>query len=502
LTADLGSLVARYHKAFNDRDFDAWREIFAEDVELVVDGATFTGVDAAVAYGVGSVTQFPGLYIGCERIVAETADTVVAEIGMVNGDPAGGPIRQQGTACEITGVQDGRIVSCRSYYMAETAGSEDAVRVPIRAEAARIAEERAALRRVATLVARGVAQDELFAVVNQEIGWLVGADPTSLMRFEPDHTVTLVAAWSARDVDFPIGSRHPVDDVLRSIRAAGRPWRWGPAELPPTGPFVEDARRLGIRAAVGVPIVVEGAVWGIAFASSTRDQPLAADAAERIAGFAELVATAISTTEARADLAASRARIVAAADDERRRVVRDLHDGAQQHLVHTIVALQLALQGGDPGAARARIADALEHAELATSELRELSHGIMPAVLTRGGLRDGLAALASRSPVPVDVDVAVGRLAATIEATAYFVVAEALTNVSKHARASRATVTVRIADDALHVAVSDDGVGGANSRGHGLVGLFDRVAAVGGDLRVDSPTAGGTVIAATIPLHD
>jgi signal transduction histidine kinase len=502
LTADLGALVARYHKAFNDRDFDAWREIFAEDVELVVDGATFTGVDAAVAYGVGSVTQFPGLYIGCERIVAETADTVVAEIGMVNGDPAGGPIRQQGTACEITGVQDGRIVSCRSYYMAETAGSEDAVRVPIRAEAARIAEERAALRRVATLVARGVAQDELFAVVNQEIGWLVGADPTSLMRFEPDHTVTLVAAWSARDVDFPIGSRHPVDDVLRSIRAAGRPWRWGPAELPPTGPFVEDARRLGIRAAVGVPIVVEGAVWGIAFASSTRDQPLAADAAERIAGFAELVATAISTTEARADLAASRARIVAAADDERRRVVRDLHDGAQQHLVHTIVALQLALQGGDPGAARARIADALEHAELATSELRELSHGIMPAVLTRGGLRDGLAALASRSPVPVDVDVAVGRLAATIEATAYFVVAEALTNVSKHARASRATVTVRIADDALHVAVSDDGVGGANSRGHGLVGLFDRVAAVGGDLRVDSPTAGGTVIAATIPLHD
>jgi signal transduction histidine kinase len=501
LTADLGALVARYHKAFNDRDFDAWREIFAEDVELVVDGATFTGVDAAVAYGIGSVTQFPGLYIGCERIVAETADTVVAEIGMVNGDPAGGPIRQQGTACEIAGVQDGRIVSCRSYYMAETAGSEDAVRVPIRAEAARMAEERAALRRVATLVARGVSQDELFAVVNQEIGWLVGADPTSLMRFEPDDTVTLVAAWSARDVEFPIGSRHRVDDVLRSIRAAGRPWRWGPAELPPTGPFVEDARRLGIRAAVGVPIVVEGAVWGIAFASSTRDQPLAADAADRIAGFAELVATAISTTEARADLAASRARIVAAADDERRRVVRDLHDGAQQHLVHTIVALQLALHERDQ-AARARIADALEHAELATSELRELSHGIMPAVLTRGGLRDGLAALASRSPVPVDVEVTVGRLAATIEATAYFVVAEALTNVSKHARASRAAVTVRIADHALHVAVSDDGVGDANSRGHGLVGLLDRVAAAGGDLRVDSPTAGGTVIAATIPLYD
>jgi signal transduction histidine kinase len=496
----LDALTARYHQAFNDRDFDVWREVFADDVELVVDGNTFKGVDAAIAYGAASVAQFPGLYIGCERLIAQTANTVVAEIDMVNGDARGGHVRQQGTACEVIHVSDGRIVACRSYYMAEPARSEQAVRVPVRAEATRIAEERAALRRVATLVARGVSQDELFAVVNQEVGWLVGADPTSLMRFEPDDSMTLVAAWSARDIDFPIGSSHPVDDVLRAIRETGRSWQWGPAELPPAGPFVEEARRLGIRAAVGVPIVVERRVWGVAFASSTGDQPFAADAAERIAGFAELVATAISNTEARADLAASRARIVAAADDERRRVVRDLHDGAQQHLVHTIVALQLALQEREPTSARARITSALGHAELATSVLRELSQGIMPAVLTRGGLREAIAAVAARSPVPVDADVAVGRVAPTVEATAYFVVAEALTNVSKHARATRAMVTARIEDRALRIAVSDDGAGGAQSGGTGLVGLRDRVAAVDGRLRVDSPAGGGTVVAATLPL--
>jgi signal transduction histidine kinase len=498
----LTDLCRRYHQAFNERDFDVWHEVFDDDVELLVDGMTFRGVDAAIAYGVGSVTQFPGLRIDAERVVAAGADTVVAEIEMVNGDPAGGHVRRQGTACEIIRVRDGRIVACRSYYMAETAESDDAVRVPARGEAARIAEEQAALRRVATLVARGVSQDELFAAVNQEVGWLVGADPTSLMRFEPDDTVTLVAAWSARDVDFPIGSRHPVDDPLRSIRDAGGPWRWGPAELPPTGPFVEEARRLGIRAVVGVPIVVEGRVWGVSYASSTGDRPFADDAAERIAGFAELVATAISNTEARANLAASSGRIVAATDEERRRVVRDLHDGAQQRLVHTIITLKLAARESDLDGAQARIAEALGHVELATAELRELAHGIMPAVLARGGLEAGVAALASRSPVPVEVDVAVGRLASTIEATVYFIVAEALTNVTKHARATRAAVSARVEDRALHVAVSDDGVGGAGFDGGGLVGLRDRLAALDGRLRVESPADGGTLVAATIPLRE
>jgi signal transduction histidine kinase len=259
---------------------------------------------------------------------------------------------------------------------------------------------------------------------------------------------------------------------------------------------------LGVRSAVGAPIVVDGELWGAMSTASLKPEPIPADTEARLREFTELVATAISNAEARSDLAASRARIVAAADEERRRVVRDLHDGAQQRLVHTIITLSLAQRESDLAGARARISDALGHVELATAELRELSHGIMPAVLTRGGLPAGVAALASRSPLPVEVDVAVGRLPATIEATAYFIVAEALTNVSKHARATRATVTVRVDDRTLHVAVGDDGVGGARSDGSGLVGLQDRLATLDGRLRVESPAEGGTLVAATIPLRD
>jgi hypothetical protein len=161
----------------------------------------FRGVDAAVAYGVASVSQFPGLYIASERVVAESGDTIVTEIDLVTGDPAAGHSRRTGTTCEICRVRDGRIVSVRSYYMPEPADHADAVRVPARGEAGVVAEEQAALRRVATLVARGVSQDEVFAAVTEETGWLVNADTTSLLRFEPDDTVTLVAAWSARHAD-------------------------------------------------------------------------------------------------------------------------------------------------------------------------------------------------------------------------------------------------------------------------------------------------------------
>jgi signal transduction histidine kinase/ketosteroid isomerase-like protein len=300
---DRAALLARHRQAFNERDFDVWREVFDENVELLVDGMPFHGVDSAVGYGVVSVSQFPGLHIASERIVAESEDTIVSEIDLVNGDPAGGPTRRQGTACEIYRVRDGRIVSVRSYYMPEPADSADAVRVPARGEAGVVAEEQAALRRVATLVARGVSQSEVFAAVTQETGWLVAADTTSLMRFEPDDTITLVAAWSARNADLPIGAGRPVDEQLRSIRETGQPWRWGPADLPPTGPFVEEARALGMRTFVGVPIVVDGRIWGVAFASSTADQPFADDAESRLAGFTELVATAIANAESREALA-------------------------------------------------------------------------------------------------------------------------------------------------------------------------------------------------------
>ena len=275
--------------------------MFDDEVELVVDGAAFRGVAAARAYVTAVFREFPGLRIHGARVVAESGDTIVVEHQILNGDPSRGPLRPQGSVCEIYRVRDGRVVAYRSYYAAEGADREDVVNVPSRAEGSKMAEEQAALRRVATLVARGVSQDELFAAVNEEVGWLVGADPTSLMRFEADDTVTLVAAWSAADAGFPIGARRTVDDELRSMRDDGRAVRFGPMELPLDGPFVEEARQLAIRSAVGVPIVVDGLVWGVAVAASTREEPFPEDTETRLAQFTELLATAISNTEARAD---------------------------------------------------------------------------------------------------------------------------------------------------------------------------------------------------------
>ena len=203
------------------------------------------------------------------------------------------------------------------------------------------------------------------------------------------------------------------------------------------------------------------------------------------------------------ELAASRARIVAATDEERQRVVRDMHDGAQSRLVHVMVTLKLArraLDGGRDGAAKL-IDDALDHATRATSELRELAHGIHPVALRRGGLRPAVEDLTSRMPLPVELDVQVERLPAAVEATAYFVVAEALTNVRKHSRAKHAAVTARVEDDALRLQVRDDGVGGARTDGSGLVGLSDRLSVLGGTLEVESPPARGTVITATLPAR-
>ncbi|WP_324338101.1 nuclear transport factor 2 family protein [Baekduia sp.] len=499
---NLRSLVARFHKSHNDHDLDALREVFDEDVECVVDGGALHGVAAVLGYVTAVFREFPRLRIQETRIVAESGDTIVVEHQILNGDPSGGPLRPQGSVCAIYRARGGRIVAHTSYYAAEGADREDVVNVPSRAEGTKMAEEQAALRRVATLVARGVSQDELFAAVNEEVGWLVGADPTSLMRFEADDTVTLLAAWSAGDARLPIGARRPLDDELRSMRDDGRAVRFGPMELPHEAPFVEEARRLAIRSAVGVPIVVDGRVWGGAFAASTRDEPFSHVTETRLAQFTELIATAIANSEARTEVAASRARIVAATDEERRRVVRDLHDGAQQRLVHTIVTLKMARRAmqNDEDDAPALLSEALDNAERATDELRELAHGILPEALTHRGLRAGVDALASRMSLPVENAVSVGRLPAPIAATAYFVVAEALTNVTKHARAERATVRATVEDQTLRIQVRDDGIGGARPEGSGLLGLADRVAALDGELQVESPADGGTLVTAAIPL--
>jgi signal transduction histidine kinase len=228
----------------------------------------------------------------------------------------------------------------------------------------------------------------------------------------------------------------------------------------------------------------------------------AAGTEAQIGEFTELIATAVSNAQASAELVASRARILTAADDARRRLVRDLHDGAQQHLVNTVITLKLAqqvLQDDDPVAPI--VTDALAQAQRGTAELRELAHGVLPAVLTQGGLRAGVHALVSRVSLPVAVEVPGDRLPPRIEASAYFIVAEALTNVVKHAQAQTAQVTARVERGSLHLDVRDDGVGGADRDGSGLLGLDDRLAAIGGGLHVHSPPGGGTTIVATLPLH-
>jgi signal transduction histidine kinase len=196
---------------------------------------------------------------------------------------------------------------------------------------------------------------------------------------------------------------------------------------------------------------------------------------------------------------------VAAGDESRRRIERDLHDGAQQRLVHAVIVLKLALRALSSGDANADelVAEALRHAEAANAELRELAHGILPASLTRGGLRAGVDALVSRISLPVSVDISVGRLPDGLEATAYFVVSEALTNVIKHARAREAGITARVDRGELRVEVRDDGVGGACAgRGTGLGGLEDRVSALDGRLMLDSPPGGGTRVCALLPVAD
>jgi PAS domain S-box-containing protein len=338
----------------------------------------------------------------------------------------------------------------------------------------RAADEQAALRRVATLVAKGVAPAEIFAAVAQEVRALLEAASASVVRCESDGSTAVLG--SSTD-----GSGARLETVAAAVTEAG-------------GAIRSDG-------AVGAPIVVEDRLWGFV-AASEGTEPLPPGAESRLARFTDLVATAIANADSRAEVAASRARVMAAADEERRRVVRDLHDGAQQGLVHTIVTLELASRAHEEGqeGAHALLAEALEHARRAHDELRDLSQGILPAALRTSGLRAGVEVLVSRVPLPVATEVSVGRLPPVVEATAYFVVAEALTNVVKHAGAERAEVSVRVEDGTLRVAVRDDGAGGARPDGRGLVGLRDRLEALDGRLLIDSTMVRGTLVVAEIPL--
>jgi signal transduction histidine kinase len=330
----------------------------------------------------------------------------------------------------------------------------------------------------------------------------MGVDHVRMWRYEEDGTATAVASSGTFDGQMPVGTRESLQtsSLMAVVHRTGRNARIDDSE----GAGDECARDIGVGCAVATPIVVEGRLWGAMVAASRQARRLPGDTEARMAQFTELMATAIANVHARAERDASRARIVDATDQERRRVVRDLHDGAQQRLVHTVVTLKLAaraLEAGDDDAPTL-VAEALDHANQANAELRELAHGILPAALTRGGLRAGVEALVSRIDLPVSVAIPSDRYPPGIEATAYFVLAEALTNIIKHARAARADVKASVADGVLNLQVRDDGVGGASADGNGLVGVEDRVTALGGALLIESPPGAGTVVEARLPLPE
>ncbi|HEY0935106.1 MAG TPA: GAF domain-containing protein, partial [Trebonia sp.] len=365
------------------------------------------------------------------------------------------------------------------------------------AEMQHLADDQAAFRRVAELVARDAPVEQVFAEVAAETSRVLGGRAAALLRFDPDGSAVVVATRDspvAPGLRIPVGSHSDIGGLFRS----GRPFRVDSFEQ---SDLAEVAREIGVTSGVAAPIIVEGGVWGaLTTSASSAASPVKSE--EHLEQFAALAAVAITNAENRAKLTASRARVVATADETRRRLQRDVHDGAQQRLVQTVITLKLgrdAAARGEPTADL--INEALRHAERANVQLRELVHGILPASLSRAGLRSGLESLIADLTTPVDLQFSAPRLPAETETTAYFIVAEALVNVVKHAAANEARVCVGISGRSLTVEVSDDGVGGADAtRGSGLTGLQDRVGAAGGTLTVSSDPGGGTTLRASLPV--
>src|SRR4051794_2909052 len=372
-----------------------------------------------------------------------------------------------------------------------------------RATQAVLAEEQAALRRVATLVARGAAPTDLFEAVTEEVGRLLSVGNATMGHFDSDGRMTTLASWGTSGPNFRVGRRWSIEgtNVAWMVLQTGRAARLDDysTAMDPLGVAARDA---GIKSAVGSPVVVNGDLWGVMTATSTEG-PMPVGTATRLASFTELVATAIANAESSAELAASRRRIVAASDDARRRIERDLHDGVQQQLVS--VGLKLGVMKTDPptgDALEEQLAGVAEDVGAILGALVEVARGIHPAILVQGGLAAALRALARRSGVRVELHSEIeDPLPEGVEVTAYYVAAEALTNTAKHAQASVVKMEVTTGDGILTLVAKDDGIGGADlGGGSGLVGLRDRVEAHGGTIEIDSPAGRGTCVVVTIPI--
>jgi signal transduction histidine kinase len=373
------------------------------------------------------------------------------------------------------------------------------------ARAERLAEQQAALRRVATLVAEGASPAAVFDAVAAEMKGLLNADHVVVCRYEPGAELTVLShrGSSARKVPPGVRISHEGDSVEAAVRHAERSTRIESYEGA-RGVIAEMARAAGVRVAIGAPIVVDGRLWGVVSAGWNWEESPPADTEQRMAQFAQLLDTAIANADNRVELIASRARLVAASDEARRRFERDLHDGVQQRLVS--IALELhgvqAIAPSEDKQLNGELAHVRRGLAGALEDLRELSRGIHPAILSEGGLGPAVRALARRSAVPVELNLSIDeRLAEHVEVGAYYVVSEALTNAAKHAQASKVEVAAHVLGDTLQLNFDDDGVGGADpARGSGLTGLMDRVAALGGTIAIASPPGRGTSLRVELPV--
>jgi PAS domain S-box-containing protein len=371
------------------------------------------------------------------------------------------------------------------------------------AEVSRLATEQRALRRVATLAASEVSPERLFTAVSAECARVLEVNASAVVRYESDGTATIVGRHNRDSIDvFRIGERLPADEtsatgqVLRT-NASARIDDWGGS----AGEIADAMLRTGYRSTAAVPIAVAGALWGaVAIAS---EDPLPPDSESRLGAFCELVSLAVAGAQARADLIASRARLVKAGDEQRRKLERNLHDGAQQRFVSVAIKLRLARArlNADPGAAAEMLGEVSRELDTGLEELREIARGLHPAILSDRGLRAALESLAARIPIPVTIDTPDDRLPEHIEATAYYIVSEAMTNVARHAEADHARVSVRREGEVVRCEVADDGRGGADAAdGTGILGLRDRAEAAGGTLAMLSPPGHGTTVTAVLPL--
>jgi signal transduction histidine kinase len=365
-----------------------------------------------------------------------------------------------------------------------------------------LADTQASLRRLAMLVARGETPEAVFAAVTREALRYFGNGTARMIRFELDGTATLVANEGTTAPHVRVGERwagYPPTGLTATVFRTGRAARVDDyRDIPGGEPYLAE----GLRSAVGMPVHVQGRLWGM-IAIGSGQGPLPPDTEQRMTEFTELVATAVANAQSRAELMSSRARIVAASDEVRRRIERDLHDGAQQRLVSLALRLRMAAEpsaeGSDP---RTEIADAAAELMGVVDDLREISRGIHPAILSKAGLYPALRALGRRSVIPVELDVQVnGRLSESVEVGVYYVVSEMLANAEKHARASVVKVGAEASAGRLRVRVHDDGIGGADPvRGSGLRGLQDRIEALGGTFSVHSPVGRGTTVTCELPL--